>query len=75
MDRETMSYTPTADARPPKNVPIEWIAPDGRVQRGHYHGGAVWFPEGSGVYIYYTPTFWRLAALSTTATGETKRNG
>jgi len=67
-DTNTMApadYTLTSAARPPKDVPIEWIAPFGTVVRGKYAGGAVWFPEGSDMYVYYTPTYWRLATGAT----------
>jgi len=57
-------YTPVSTALPPKDTPIEWITPSGQIVRGTFAGGAIWFPEGSGVYIYYTPTFWRLASDS-----------
>ena len=52
-------YTQTAHELPPKDVPIEWISPGGSVVRGKFAGGAVWFPEGSSMYVYYTPVFWR----------------
>lgn len=39
--------------------PLEWITPSGEVVRGTFAGGLVWFPEGSDMYVYYTPTFWR----------------
>lgn len=53
------SWTPLGTAKPEINRPIEWITPSGEVVRGKFAGGLVWFPEGSGMYIYYTPTFWR----------------
>lgn len=51
-------FTPVQE-RPPKNVLIEWITPSGQLVRGKYCGGAVWMPEGSSTYGYYTPTYWR----------------
>lgn len=38
---------------------IEWISPGGSHVFGTYQGGVVWLPEGSNVYVYYTPEFWR----------------
>jgi hypothetical protein len=55
-------YTPTSEALPPKGYRVEWISPSGTVVRGRYEGGAVWYPEGSSVYVYYTPVFWRALA-------------
>ena len=57
-------YTSVRDAMPPKDTPIEWITPGGRVERGKWAGGAVWFPEGSSMYVYYTPALWRLLPVS-----------
>lgn len=55
------NFTRTAIKRPPKDTPIEWIAPEGTLISGKWAGGAVWFPENSNMHIYYTPEFWRLA--------------
>lgn len=52
-------YTPIADGVPKKGARVEWISPSGLVVRGSYEGGAVWFPERSDMYVYYTPAFWR----------------
>ena len=54
-----MSYTLTESDRPEKGKPIEWISPNGEVVRGKYIGGAVWMPEGSNMYVYYTLIMWR----------------
>lgn len=54
-------FTRTDRQLPPKNTPIEWIAPDGSIVKGKYAGGIIWLLEGSSVYIYYTPEFWRLS--------------
>lgn len=54
-------FTRLEDASHPQGVPIEWITPSGQIERGKWAGGAVWFPEGSTMYVYYIPLSWRLA--------------
>jgi hypothetical protein len=68
--RTMTDYTPIAREMPPKDTPIEWIAPCGRIVRGRYAGGAIWFPEGSPMYVYYTPTYWRRATIADMLEGE-----
>lgn len=46
---------------PQPNKTIRWIAPDGNEEIGRYAGGAIWFPAGSTMYIYYTPVMWKYA--------------
>jgi hypothetical protein len=54
------SWTPYGyGTLPAKGQKVEWLTPSGEVVRGTYVGGVIWMPEGSGVYIYYTPTYWR----------------
>jgi hypothetical protein len=53
------NWTPCTRSRPEKNQRVEWITPSGEVVRGKYAGGLIWFPEGSPMYIYYTPICWR----------------
>lgn len=62
---DTLQFTPLESAYPPKGASIEWITPAGQMVRGHWEGGAVWFPEGSSMYVYYTPLSWRLATEET----------
>lgn len=50
-------YTPTTKALPERDRPIEWISYSGQIVRGTYCG--VWLPEGSDMYVYYQPAFWR----------------
>lgn len=54
------NFTPTTDGLPPVDAKIEWISPSGQIVRGVFYGGAVWLPEGSDVYVYYQPVFWRV---------------
>ena len=61
-------WTPTAEQLPPRGVLLEWITRDGRQMRGTYAG--VWFPEGSNMYVYYVPTFWREVADAMLAARE-----
>lgn len=51
-------WTPTDLEKPPMNAAVEWIAPNGDQMRGKFCG--VWIPDGSPMYVYYTPVFWRL---------------
>lgn len=54
----------TQDRRPEPNQTVDWISPGGeRVLGGKYAGGAVWFPPGSEMYVYYTPMFWRPSSI------------
>lgn len=55
----TFNWIPVACERPPVNRRIEWISPSGEVVIGKYLGGVIWMPEGSSVYVYYTPIYWR----------------
>jgi hypothetical protein len=52
-------WIPYGERLPEKNQKIEWLTPHGETVRGTYCGGVIWFPEGSSMYIYYTPTYWR----------------
>jgi len=61
MSRDTNQFTSVSVAMPPKGALIEWITPSGQIERGRWEGGAVWFPEGSDMYVYYKPLSWRLA--------------
>ena len=58
---ETENYMRTDRKLPAKNAAVEWISPSGEVVRGKYLGGVVWLPEGSSMYVYYTPEFWKLS--------------
>ncbi|HEX5104987.1 MAG TPA: hypothetical protein VFV87_14305 [Pirellulaceae bacterium] len=51
----------TSQRLPEKNQKVEWISPGGIQERGTFAGGLIWFPEGSSMYVYYTPEFWRPA--------------
>jgi hypothetical protein len=53
------------ERRPKRGQKIDWIAPNGEVVKGGtFEGGAVWMlPEG--LYVYYTPPFWRPHAGAT----------
>jgi len=43
---------------PDNNTKVDWIAPGGvKVLGGTYRNGFWFLPEG--VYVYYTPVFWR----------------
>lgn len=53
------TWTPTQQQLPTKGQKIEWISPGGLHERGKYLGGVIWMPEGSPMYVYYTPQFWR----------------
>ena len=53
------TWTPTTQRFPEKGQKIEWISPCGLQERGTYAGGVIWFPEGSSMYVYYTPAYWR----------------
>lgn len=53
------NWTPYAQERPRRDSLVEWITPSGQVVKGRYQGGLVWYPEGSEMYVYYTPTYWR----------------
>jgi hypothetical protein len=53
-------WIPPETRLPERGQRIDWLAPDGElVERGMYDG--VWLLPNSGMYIYYTPIFWRLA--------------
>lgn len=47
---------------PERDKPIEWLDPTGKVCRGVYAG--VWLLD-SGMYVYYTPQYWRYAGEKT----------
>lgn len=51
----------TSEKRPPKDSKVVWQNSVGEEIRGTYCGGIIWYPEGSSMYIYYTPIRWRLA--------------
>lgn len=54
------NWTLTDQQLPPKGALIEWISPAGIHERGKWLGGLIWMPEGSTMYVYYCPEFWRL---------------
>lgn len=46
---------------PPEGVVVETISPGG-IPQNMWRKGRLWFPDdGSGVYVYYEPEFWRPA--------------
>lgn len=53
------TWTPYSAGLPPKGQRVEWITPSGHVVRGTFIGGLIWMPEGSSMYVYCTPTYWR----------------
>ena len=59
MTVQSHNFTRTDQQRPDKGRLVEWISPAGIHERGRYEGGLIWFPEGSPMYVYYTPEFWR----------------
>lgn len=59
----TTEWIPTRLKLPEPNTRVDWIAPSGeQVNGGAYVGGAVWYPPGSNMFVYYKPEFWRPAA-------------
>jgi hypothetical protein len=54
-----MDWIPVSSRLPERGQRIEWISPGGTHQRGTFIGGVIWMPEGSEMYVYYTPTYWR----------------
>lgn len=56
------NWTPTAQQLPAVGQLIEWISPGGIHTRGKFLGGLIWMPEGSDMYVYYKPEFWRSVA-------------
>ena len=52
-------WTRTEVARPNPNSKVIWMDSSGEEIRGTYHGGVIWYPENSGMYIYYTPVMWK----------------
>lgn len=58
-EQSTNQWFRTSDRRPLKGQRIEWISSGGERERGVFLGGAVWMPEGSDMYVYYTPERWR----------------
>ena len=55
------NWTRTDRELPREGSKVVWISPGGIEEHGTYIGGAVWMPDGSDVYVYYTPEFWRYA--------------
>jgi len=52
-------WNETACIRPYVNSKVIWQDPSGQEHRGVYAGGVIWYPEGSSMYIYYTPVRWK----------------
>lgn len=56
-----MNWISINDELPPENVTVETQIRDengARNKRLLYRKGNLWFPRGSSVYVYYTPTHW-----------------
>lgn len=51
-------WTETRLRLPDRGQAVEWISPGGFQERGKFAGGLVWFPDGSDMYVYYTPLWW-----------------
>ncbi len=51
-----MNWFRPEDVMPERDRAIEWQDSGGHITRGEFMG--VWMMD-SGMYIYYTPTFWR----------------
>lgn len=56
------NWTRTTERLPERGQLIEWISPGGIQTRGKCLCGLIWMPEGSDMYVYYTPAFWRPAS-------------
>jgi hypothetical protein len=52
------TWIKTSEQLPRRGQKVVWISPNGMQETGTYEGGAVWFPKGSSMYVYYTPQFW-----------------
>jgi len=48
---------------PPEGVVVDAIAPDGAHLRLKWQGRLWLFADGSN-YLYFTPTYWRLAGIT-----------
>jgi hypothetical protein len=53
-------WTPPSREMPVQGRVIDWMDSGGNIVYGGFVRGRLWFlPDG--VYVYYTPTFWRYA--------------
>ena len=52
-------WNPLKNTAPRRGSKVEWIAPSGAHVKGTFVGGVVWIPDGSDMYVYYTPVYWR----------------
>ena len=48
-------WIPTALRGPVNGQRVEWLCPN----TGDVVAGSIWIMEGSGMYVYYAPAFWR----------------
>jgi len=53
-------WTPTDEGMPPEGVVVDAIGPAGGNLRLKWKGRLWLFADGSN-YLYFTPTYWRLA--------------
>lgn len=61
----TVSWLSTANDVAPEGVVVETMISDARGKRNHARLkriGGLWFFADGSMYVYYTPTHWRLAA-------------
>lgn len=54
-----MTWNDPKQCMPSKDTKVIWIDPLGHEVKGKFCGGVVWIPEGSSMYIYYTPKMWK----------------
>jgi hypothetical protein len=55
-------WIPTAGATgrfPEHGQRVDWMAPSGEQVDGGRFDRGMWFLPGGGMYVYYTPSFWR----------------
>ena len=52
-------WNETSSIRPNKDSKVVWMDSSGEEHKGVYCGGVIWMPEGSSMYIYYTPVRWK----------------
>lgn len=51
------NWIPTTVRLPVAGQRVQWMAPSGQVISGEKGPGALWLEDG--VYVYYTPLFWK----------------
>jgi hypothetical protein len=61
-NKQEEKWTPTSSSMPNSGKKVDWMDSQGNIVMGGSVSGKLWFLPENGMYVYYTPQFWRYSS-------------